>query len=94
MTPQVLKQTLTAMPDHGLYELCCHPGHNDAALAAMPTRLRQSRDDEFRMLLKIIPDSLRSLEHLELIHYGNLGVAGLQRASGQFEPHNGYEKVL
>ena len=94
MTPEVLMHTLSAIPADGLYELCCHPGYNDAALSVMPTRLRQSREAELHMLLEMIPERLRSVEPPELIHYGNLGVAGLQRASGQFEPHNGYEKVL
>ncbi len=94
MSPEVLLHTLEALPADGLYELCCHPGYNDGALGAMRTRLRQSREAELRMLLEIIPERLRSSGGPELIHYGNLGVAGLQRASGQFEPHDGYEKVL
>jgi predicted glycoside hydrolase/deacetylase ChbG (UPF0249 family) len=94
MTPDILRRTLAAMPTEGTFELCCHPGHRDAALDAAPTRLRASREAEFRMLLEVLPEFSRTEPGLNLIHYGNLGVAGLQRASGQFQPHTGYEKVV
>ena len=94
MTPAMMRQTLKAMPAEGLFEWCCHPGYRDAALDASPTTLRATREAELAMLLEVIPERLRSVEGLELIHYGNLGVAGLQRASGQFERHDGFEKVL
>jgi len=75
-------------------ELLCHPGYNDAALNAQETRLRASREIEFRALLEVIPKYSRNSEALQLIHYGNLGVTGLQRASGQYSPNTGFEKVL
>jgi predicted glycoside hydrolase/deacetylase ChbG (UPF0249 family) len=94
MTADILRGTLAAMPPEGTFELCCHPGHRDAALDAAPTRLRASREAEFRMLLEVVPEFSRTNPGVELIHYGNLGIAGLQRASGQFQPHTGFEKVL
>ena len=94
MTAGILRETLQTMPQEGLFEWCCHPGYQDAALDAAPTRLRATREEELAMLLDVIPEIKRSAGAPELIHYGNLGVAGLQRASGQFERPSGFEKVL
>ncbi len=90
-----LLTTLAARNEDGLvYELCCHPGHVDIALGAENTRLRETREAEYRALLAVIPEIKQHLHAPHLIHYGNLGVAGLQRASGQYTPNTGYEKVL
>jgi predicted glycoside hydrolase/deacetylase ChbG (UPF0249 family) len=101
MTAEALRATLAGLPSEGVFELCCHPGHLDKALEASPTRLRASREAEFGMLLDILADIprgndgfSRSVGGLELIHYGELGIAGLQRASGQYQPPTGFEKVL
>jgi predicted glycoside hydrolase/deacetylase ChbG (UPF0249 family) len=84
-------------PD-SVFELLCHPGYNDPDLAREPTVLRQSREVEYHALLEVIPPCLpgnrSTLPAVELIHYGNLGVPGLQRASGQYVPATGFEKVL
>ena len=77
-----------------VYELCCHPGYNDADLGQQRTRLRQTREVEMNALLEVIPEISQNPETPELIHYGDLGIPGLQRASGQFTPYNGFEKVL
>ncbi len=76
------------------YEMVCHPGYNDADLDRQTTRLRVSREVEYLALLNVIPQYSRIADGLELIHYGSLGVPGLQRASGQYTPNTGYEKVL
>ena len=94
-----LRGILSALAQHpnDVYELCCHPGYNDADLDLQNTRLRHSREVEMRALLEVIPEISRDRQNPaspELIHYGNLGVPGLQRASHQFSPFNGYEKVL
>jgi predicted glycoside hydrolase/deacetylase ChbG (UPF0249 family) len=94
MTAGTMRDALAQLPGDGTYEWCCHPGYRDAALDAAPTRLRGSREDERRLLLEVIPELLRSVDAPPLIHYGNLGVAGLQRASGQFVPNTGFEKVV
>ena len=91
MTSKILRETLKAMPEDGVFEWCCHPGYHDADLDACRTRLRSSREDEIEMLMEVIPEFSQGVR---LMHYGQLGVAGLQRASGQFVPYNGYEKVL
>ena len=89
-----LLHELVKQKDDKVYELCCHPGHIDLALGAESTRLRESREAEYRALLALIPEMKEHPESLQFIHYGDLGVAGLQRASGQFVPNNGFEKVL
>jgi predicted glycoside hydrolase/deacetylase ChbG (UPF0249 family) len=73
-----LHSILYAMPE-GTWELVCHPGYNDAALAAITTRLRATRDIEREALLKEIPEAIRTLPDLELVHYGQIGY-------GQIDP--------
>jgi predicted glycoside hydrolase/deacetylase ChbG (UPF0249 family) len=97
MDPANLRALLDALVNrhpNSTFELLAHPGHQDAALDALTTRLRASREQEYRTLLEVIPAYSRNPDTLELIHYGSLGVPGLQRASGQYAPNNGYEKVL
>ena len=79
---------------NSLYELCCHPGYDDAALDMIHTRLRETRDIEREALLAVVPEILQQPNAPELIHYGNLGVTGLLRESGQHRPNTGYESVL
>jgi predicted glycoside hydrolase/deacetylase ChbG (UPF0249 family) len=47
-----LRAVVDAMPE-GTWEIVCHPGYNDAALDAVTTRLRQSRDVEREALLTV-----------------------------------------
>jgi predicted glycoside hydrolase/deacetylase ChbG (UPF0249 family) len=74
LTPPTLRQLLATLPD-GLWELVCHPGYNDAALAAIPTRLRAQREIELQALLAELPKRLALPNPPRLIHYGNLGAA-------------------
>ena len=70
-----LRPILAALPAHGTWELVCHPGYNDAALDAVTTRLRSTREVERRALLAAVPTLNRNLEHPggpEIIHYGKL----------------------
>jgi predicted glycoside hydrolase/deacetylase ChbG (UPF0249 family) len=88
---------LAREPDGTTCELCCHPGHVDAALGTLRTRLHHSRAVEYQALLDVIPEFSQNSQAeptLALIHYGNLGVPGLKRAAGQHSPATGYEKVL
>ena len=86
-----LAETLDALPAEGIFELCCHPGYNDADLDCVTTRLRTTRDVEREALLAIVPQVLSQHNAPKLIHYGSLGA---RRESGHFEPNTGYEKVL
>jgi predicted glycoside hydrolase/deacetylase ChbG (UPF0249 family) len=92
-----LRLTLHALEQQGsenIYELCCHPGYNDADLDRQNTRLRRSREVEIQALLAVVAEISQNPDGPELIHYGNLGIAGQQRATRHFTPFNGYEKVL
>jgi len=71
LNEESLHKILCAMPE-GIWELVCHPGYNDAALATVATRLRATRDVERVALLKEIPQAVRTLPGLELIHYGEI----------------------
>jgi predicted glycoside hydrolase/deacetylase ChbG (UPF0249 family) len=62
-----LKQLTNCMPG-GTWELVCHPGCNDAVLAQVKTRLRESRAIEHASLLAVVPE----LPGIEKIHFGAL----------------------
>lgn len=74
-----------------VYELVCHPGYTDSDLDRIPTRLRTSRETERDALLTVLPTFLRQPNAPALIHYGNLGTYGIQRAQGTHTPDTGYE---
>jgi predicted glycoside hydrolase/deacetylase ChbG (UPF0249 family) len=63
-----LAQILATLPPTGTWELVVHPGYNDSALEALPTRLRESRETERVALLHQI--SKRS-STLELVSYSD-----------------------
>ncbi|HCT59930.1 MAG TPA: ChbG/HpnK family deacetylase [Acidobacterium sp.] len=63
----ILHRLLTAMPP-GTWELVCHPGYEDTALASVRTRLRASRAIEHQALLITVPD----FPGIERISFGHL----------------------
>jgi len=63
-----LRAMLKRMPQ-GTWELVCHPGYNDSDLAAVRTKLRESREVEMTTLLGITPDELRGTYGVELVPY-------------------------
>jgi predicted glycoside hydrolase/deacetylase ChbG (UPF0249 family) len=94
LTSNTLAALMNALPAEGTFELCCHPGYNDTALAATSTRLRENRNTEREALLQIIPSRMSQPNAPELIHYGNLGSLGAMRELGSFHPNTGYERVI
>lgn len=56
----------------GTWEFVCHPGYNDAELARVPTRLRQSRDLEREVLTSKFARDLLEEAEIELISYAAL----------------------
>ncbi len=71
---RALLSRLNELPDPDrTFELCCHPGHRDPALNASATRLRASREVEFRALLEVVPEMLAKAGAPRLIHFGDLG---------------------
>ncbi len=55
----------------GNWELVCHPGYHDAALDAVTTRLRQSREIEREVLLHLIPEAVQS-RRIQLMSFAGL----------------------
>ena len=64
----LLRQTIAALPD-GTWELVCHPGYNDAELAAVNTRLRASRDEERRLLTSAELRKFLDEQKIQLMSY-------------------------
>ena len=56
----------------GTWEFVCHPGYNDADLQAARTRLRQSREEELRVLTLPAARAVLAREGIELISYRDL----------------------
>ena len=69
---ETLAELLRALPDTGTYELCCHPGYNDADLDQVTTRLRAHRDIEREALLSEVPRTLAHPTAPQLITYADL----------------------
>ncbi len=59
LTAGSLRALLKRLPS-GVFELVCHPGANDADLAAVPTKLRASRPLESEALLEVIPEMVQA----------------------------------
>jgi len=69
---ETLAELLAAIPSTGTYELCCHPGYNDADLDRVATRLRAHRDVEREALLAEVPRALAQANAPALITYADL----------------------
>jgi predicted glycoside hydrolase/deacetylase ChbG (UPF0249 family) len=67
-----LRDTLAALPSSGTFELCCHPGYNDADLDPIPTRLRSHRDAERQALLSAFSANSPHPSLPHLINYSAL----------------------
>jgi len=63
-----LRAMLRQMPE-GLWELVCHPGYNDNELAAVRTKLRESREVEMRALFAVTERELREVYGAELVGF-------------------------
>ena len=59
---------LKNMPQ-GIWELVCHPGYNDRDLAAVRTKLRESREVEMTALRGITPSQLSQEYGVELVPF-------------------------
>jgi len=60
-----------SIPD-GTWEFVCHPGYNDADLAAVATRLRASRQSELRILTSSAARERLQQLGIELINFADL----------------------
>jgi predicted glycoside hydrolase/deacetylase ChbG (UPF0249 family) len=68
---ELFKAIVDVIPD-GTWEFVCHPGYNDADLASVQTRLRESRKMELDVLIS--PEARQALDSrgIELISYRDL----------------------
>jgi len=69
-----LQFLLRHLPE-GTWELVCHPGYNDAELQAVRTRLRESREEELRVLTSPEIRQTLAANGIELISYRQLVIA-------------------
>ena len=65
-----------ALPAEGTFEFVCHPGYNDADLAAASTRLRKSRELELATLCSAETRQALQEANVELINYRKLQPEG------------------
>lgn len=68
---KILSTLLRKMPP-GSWELVCHPGYPDAELAAIRTKLRETRGVEHEALLTTLPAALDASPDLALIRFDEL----------------------
>lgn len=72
LTQATLGSLLRGLPADGVFELCCHPGYNDAELDRVRTKLRAHRDVEREALLAVWGDLRGRSGAPELVTYGQV----------------------
>jgi hopanoid biosynthesis associated protein HpnK len=72
---RLLRGMLEHLPD-GVWELVCHPGYNDADLQNIHTRLRESREQELRILTSQSIRDVLAANGVEVISYRDLAASG------------------
>lgn len=68
----LFESIVKSLPE-GTWELVCHPGYNDAELADIRTRLRDSRVQELRLLTSPETREILARNGVELVSYRDLG---------------------
>ena len=69
---ETLFQAIARSVPDGTWEFVCHPGYNDAELAAAKTRLRESRELELRVLTMPAAREILAREGVQLLSYRDL----------------------
>jgi len=69
---ETLFQAIAESIPEGRWEFVCHPGYNDADLAAAKTRLRESRELELRVLTMPEAREILARRGVQLISYHDL----------------------
>jgi hopanoid biosynthesis associated protein HpnK len=72
---RLLRRMIEHLPQ-GTWELVCHPGYNDADLQSVRTRLRESREQELRILTSQSTRDLLAANEVEVISYRDLAASG------------------
>jgi predicted glycoside hydrolase/deacetylase ChbG (UPF0249 family) len=67
----LFKNIVDSLPE-GTWELVCHPGYNDADLANIRTRLRESRVEEMRVLTSPEAREMLNQSGVQLTSYRDL----------------------
>ena len=75
LNQRLLRLMVENLPD-GTWELVCHPGYNDVDLQAVRTRLRESREQELRLLTSPSTRDLLKANGVEAVSFRELTVAG------------------
>jgi predicted glycoside hydrolase/deacetylase ChbG (UPF0249 family) len=71
MNIRLFESMVVSLPE-GTWEFVCHPGHNDAELGSIRTRLRESRAVELRLLTSPEAREILARSGVELISYREL----------------------
>jgi chitin disaccharide deacetylase len=74
LNERLLRLMVENLPD-GTWELVCHPGYNDADLQRVHTRLRESREQELRILTAQSTRDLLAANEVEIVSFRELAVA-------------------
>jgi len=82
-----LAEVLNALPSTGTFELCCHPGYNDADLDRMATILRAHREVERLALLTEVSRILTQPNAPTLINYSSLAKPSPQQKPTHLTHH-------
>lgn len=77
LSPPVLTDMLERLPQ-GTWELVCHPGYNDSELAAVRTRLRESRVLELQLLSDPLVRLIAEHAEVSLVSYNGFVHGALQ----------------
>ena len=74
LNERLLRLMVENLPE-GTWELVCHPGYNDADLRGIQTRLRESREQELRILTSSFARDLLAANGIEMISFRELAAA-------------------
>ena len=72
---RLLRLMVQKLPE-GTWELVCHPGYNDSDLQGIRTRLRESREQELRILTSQATRDLLAANGVEIVSFRELAAAG------------------
>jgi hopanoid biosynthesis associated protein HpnK len=75
LNDRLLRLMVENLPD-GTWELVCHPGYNDSDLRGVRTRLRESREQELRILTSPSTRDLLAANGIEIVSFRELRGTG------------------
>jgi len=75
LNDRLLRLMVENLPE-GTWELVCHPGYKDADLQGIQTRLRESHEQELRILTSQSTRDLLAANGVEMVSFRDLAGAG------------------